>query len=145
MAENEEIRNIDRVIPQGHKTNCSYVLKSESCDCIYGEYLISKTVKTVKKATRNPTSFRYDILDAAFLHCMAEIGHYGAEKYGDLNWQLSRMSGSNGPINHIYDHLRQYRSGESHDKFGTRKHQLAAIAFNAMMEFWYLENMDGGE
>lgn len=96
-------------------------------------------------AKRADTDFRYDVLDSDFLHCMAQIGSYGAEKYGDFNWHKSRLNGGKGPVNHIYDHLRQYREGLEHDHFKTRKHQLAAIAFNAMMEFWYLENLDGKE
>lgn len=90
-------------------------------------------------ATRQSVNYRYDFLDTDFLHFMAEIAHYGAEKYGDLNWQKSRLAGDKAPLNHIYMHLHQYKLKILHDKFETRGHQLAAIAFNAMMEFYWLQ------
>lgn len=96
-------------------------------------------------AQRNPVDYRYDLLDKRFFHLVAQIAHYGAEKYGDKNWQKSRLVGGKSPINHIYDHLRQYDLGMMHDKFQSLGHQLAAIAFNAMMEFYYLENIDAGK
>jgi hypothetical protein len=33
--------------------------------------------------------------------------------------------------------VSRYEDGVKHDKFGTLKHQLAAAAFNAMMEFYF--------
>lgn len=93
--------------------------------------------KLYEEAKRSSVDYRYDILDSDFLHCMAQIGAYGAEKYGDYAYQKSRLSGEKGPLNHIYMHLHQYKLGIPHDHFKTRKHQLAAVAFNAMMEFFY--------
>lgn len=90
------------------------------------------------QAKRQPVNFRYDILDEGFLHAMAEILALGAAKYGDYNWQQSRLTGEKGPINHIYDHLRQYRQEIPHDVFPDLEHQLAAVAVNAMMEYWYV-------
>jgi hypothetical protein len=92
------------------------------------------------EAKRNPTPFRYDILDPSFLRTMAEIGHYGAEKYGELNWQKSRLTGEKGPVNHMYKHLGAYQLGlpYDHKEIGEeRRIHLAAIAFNALMEYWY--------
>ncbi len=102
-----------------------------------------QTIHVPKEAKRNPVNYRYDVLGPDFLHCMAEIGAYGAETYGDFNWHKSRLDGEKGPVNHMYKHLGQYRRGEVYDHLnGDRKYHLAAIAFNAMMEFWYLENVD---
>jgi hypothetical protein len=42
------------------------------------------------------------------------------------------------------NHLMQYQSGELYDhaEIGTSKSiHLVAIAYNAMMEFWYEENL----
>lgn len=90
------------------------------------------------KSKRNPVDFRYDILDPEFIKAMAMVAQYGAEKYGEYNWLKSRLAGEKGPINHIYEHLRQYRVGEAYDKFdGGNQWHLVAIAFNAMMEFAY--------
>lgn len=95
---------------------------------------------STETAKRNSTSFRYDILDPEFLEVMAKIGHYGAEKYEELNWHKSRLTGEKGPVNHMYKHLGQYTRNKPYDhkEIGEeRKIHLAAIAFNAMMEFWY--------
>lgn len=92
------------------------------------------------EAKRDPAGVRYDILEPQFLEMMAKIGDYGAKHYGDYNWQKSRLTGGNSPINHIYKHLTSYRNSEQydHNEIGTdRRIHLAAIAFNAMMEFWY--------
>lgn len=96
------------------------------------------------EAQRNPISVRYDILDPDFLKSLAQIAHYGAEIYGDFNWHKSRLEGDKSPVNHIYKHLGAYRNAEPYDhkELGqARKWHLAAVAFNAMMEFWY-ENQE---
>ena len=91
-------------------------------------------------AKRDPVSFRFDILDPEFLQALAAIADYGAKKYGDLNWHKSRLTGDKSPVNHMFKHLLQYQ-GEmkyDHPEIGSeRKLHLAAVAFNAMMEFWY--------
>lgn len=94
-------------------------------------------------ANRYGVDYRYDLLDSEFIYALACIAHYGANKYGDTNWQKSRLTGGKGPINHLEKHLADYKSGADyeHSAVGThRKYQLAAIAFNAMMEFWYETN-----
>jgi Domain of unknown function (DUF5664) len=103
------------------------------------------TTDKPEEAKRNKIGLRFDIIDPNFLKALAQIGYYGADKYGDLNWQKSRLDGEKGPINHIYDHLHKYRTREpyDHEVIGTkRKYHLAAIAFNAMMEFWYEEQAE---
>ncbi len=95
-----------------------------------------------RKAKRISHPIRYDILDPDFLEDLAKIADYGAKKYGDLNWQLSRLTGDKGPINHIYKHLGSYRKNEpyDHEELGTSKSlHLAAIAFNAMMEYYWVK------
>jgi hypothetical protein len=104
---------------------------------------IPKNFKLKPEAIRDPVSVRFDILYPAFLRKMAEIGAFGAEKYGDLNWQKSRLEGGKGPVNHLMKHTTSYLLKEKYDhpELGTdRKIHLAAIAFNAMMEYWYEEN-----
>jgi Domain of unknown function (DUF5664) len=94
----------------------------------------------LEQALRNPCDFRYDILDTLFLEFMAKIASYGAIKYGEFNYQKSRLSRGNSPINHIYGHLKEYRDGNPYDHLEVgidSKIHLAAIAFNAMMEFYY--------
>lgn len=90
----------------------------------------------------------YDRLNAAFLKAMNDIGEYGFAKYGPDSFEARSKTGdrSRGGLarttpdaiaQHSKDHFDMYLRGESHDHFGTRKHQLAAVAFNAMMEFYF--------
>lgn len=93
-----------------------------------------------QEALRQPSGYRYDVIDPEFEELMAKIGDYGAKKYGDLNWHKSELVGDKSPINHIRKHLNAYRMSKPYDHFEIgidRKIHLAAIAFNAMMEFWY--------
>lgn len=101
-------------------------------------------IETDQLAIRDPVDVRYDVIYAEFLRVMAKIGAVGAEKYGDFNWHKSRLTGANGPINHIHKHLVSYELREKYDhkEIGEDyKIHLAAIAFNAMMEYWYCENL----
>ncbi len=90
----------------------------------------------------------HEFLSDKFLEAMNDIGRYGFEKYGESSFQERRLKGdtSRGPLNrcstseigeHVREHYRQYMAHIPHDKFGTRKHQLAAAAFNVMMEFYF--------
>ncbi|MDR3392458.1 MAG: hypothetical protein P4L77_12075 [Sulfuriferula sp.] len=83
-----------------------------------------------------------------FLAAMNDIGRYGFEKYGPLSFQSRRLKGdaSRGDLkrttsqviaDHAREHFSMYLSHEAHDHFGTDTHQLAAVAFNAMMEFYF--------
>jgi hypothetical protein len=85
-----------------------------------------------EKVKRVPVAFRYDALNPAFLKCLAEIGHYAAEKYGSWEqYSKARLTGEKGPINHIYEHIRQYVMGEPYDHFdGDIGRHLVAGAYN---------------
>jgi dATP/dGTP diphosphohydrolase len=89
---------------------------------------------------RVPVDYRYDAINPNFLKWMAKIGAYAAEKYG--SWEQytnARLCGEKSPVNHIYEHLRQFRAGEAYDHFdGDVRWHLAAIAYNACMEFFYV-------
>lgn len=88
-----------------------------------------------------------------FLKAMDDIGRYGSEKYGVESFQHRRLAGdhSRGSLarttplaiaQHARQHFSMHLAGQIHDHFGTRRHQLAAVAFNAMMEF-YFAGLDG--
>lgn len=91
----------------------------------------------------------YSFLNAKFLEAMNDIGRYGSEKYGDDSFEARARRGdkSRGDIlsrtrpdaiaQHAYEHFEMHLRGELHDHFVTRRHQLAAVAFNAMMEFYF--------
>ena len=106
---------------------------------------ITRSKEQESEAKRDPAGVRYDILDPIFEELMAKIAHYGAEHYGDLNWHKSRLQGDKSPMNHIRKHITAYLKDESYDhpEVGAGKEiHLAAIAFNAMMEFWYATHLD---
>jgi hypothetical protein len=83
-----------------------------------------------------------------FLKAMDDIGRYGFKKHGEHSFQahrkrgdrdregLSRLSAA-GFHHHAIEHLNAYLRGEPHDHFHSRRHQLAAAAFNVMMEFYF--------
>ena len=92
------------------------------------------------KVKRVPVDYIYTALNLDFLKALARIAKYAEEKYGSWSqYTAARLEGDKSCINHIYEHLRQYQLGEAHDKFGDLKMHLAAIAYNAMMEMYYLE------
>jgi len=101
---------------------------------------------------------RFEFLSEPFLEAMNDIGRYGFEKYREQSFQARALSGdrSRGPLYrcqsesilcHSNEHCQAYLRNEKHDHFGTRKHQLAAAAFNAMMEFYFaaLDDEKAGE
>jgi|SRR5580700_6120083 hypothetical protein len=92
------------------------------------------------KATRVPVKFRYDAINPLFMRWMAEVGYYASEKYGSYEqYRDSRLVGEKSPVNHIGEHLKQFQLGEKYDHFeGDVRRHLAAIAYNAMMEFYYV-------
>lgn len=91
------------------------------------------------QAKRNPVAYLWTGLNWNFLRLMAEIAHYADHKYGRCeNYTDSDLVRDKSPVNHIAEHARQYMTGEPHDHFGGQEYHLAAIAYNAMMEFHYL-------
>jgi len=87
---------------------------------------------------------RFPTLSYDFIECMGQIGDYGLQKYGDGSLAYKMKSGDFSRTSrtvrreiakHANVHFEEYIDGILHDKFGTRKHQLAAAAFNPMMEF----------
>jgi hypothetical protein len=90
---------------------------------------------------REPVNFDYEGLNWDFIKLQAEIAAHAKAKYGQIEqYADGRLEGEKSPLNHMAEHMRMYMAREEHDKFGTLKHQLAAIAYNASMEFYYLEH-----
>ena len=88
---------------------------------------------------RDPVDFRYDAINPTFLKWMAKIGAYADQKYGAWEqYTKARLTGEKAPVNHIYEHLRQYVAGEPYDHFDhDARWHLVAVAYNAMMAFYY--------
>jgi hypothetical protein len=90
---------------------------------------------------------QYEFLEPAFLEAMNDIGRYGHEKYGENSYQNRREHGDksrNSPrvtkdalAAHALEHYQDYLDSKPHDHFGTLRHDLAAVAFNSMMEFYF--------
>ena len=92
-----------------------------------------------KAAKRQPVDHQSHRLNWKFIRLMGKIAHYASEKYGSVEqYTDSRLEGEKSPMNHIIGHIEEYSSRKPHDKFGNLEMQLAAIAYNAMMEYWYL-------
>ena len=90
---------------------------------------------------RQPVNYAYQALNWNFIKLMAEIANYAADKYGSAEqYTNGRLEGQRSPLNHIAEHMRAYMARECHDHFEDLDHQLAAIAYNAMMEFYYLHH-----
>jgi hypothetical protein len=89
-----------------------------------------QTPSTTDVAIRHKVGYRYDALNVDFLKRMAEIAAYAGEKYGvPEQYTTSRLVEDRSPINHIYEHLRQYQLGETYDHFdGDPRYHLAAVA-----------------
>ena len=90
-------------------------------------------------------SAEFPLLDSAFLSAMNDIAKHGLEKHGENSFQahvakgditrwMDRIS-TDAIEDHIQQHYFEYRHDKKHDHFNTLTHQLAAVAFNAMMEF----------
>lgn len=93
---------------------------------------------------RQPVDHQSARLYWPFIVLMGKIAHYANDKYGSVEqYADGRLEGEKSPINHIIGHISEYVQRKPHDKFGDLRMQLAAIAYNAMMECVYLDQ--GGE
>jgi len=89
----------------------------------------------------------FPFLIEEFMQAMNDIGKYGFEKYGKDSFQSRVQIGDNSRymnrveaaviLAHAKEHIDSYLLKIPHDHFGDLKHQLAAVAFNAMMEFHF--------
>jgi hypothetical protein len=83
----------------------------------------------MSKAVLEEAPAQYEFLNAKFLEAMNKIG--------DRSRGSLARTDSEVIANHSWNHFAEYLAGLPHDHFHTRKHQLAAVAFNAMMEFYF--------
>jgi hypothetical protein len=85
-------------------------------------------------------------LEPAFLDAINELGEHGARKHGENAFQVRRAQGRGregfdristvAMMQHVKEHTDAYLAGAPHDHFGNLEMQLAAIAFNPMMEYY---------
>lgn len=95
------------------------------------------------KVRREPVDYDYNALDPETLHRLAQIAGHAIDKYG--SWQqyrAARLTGEKSPINHVYEHIGNYRARVPYDRFGGHHTwHLVAAMYNLMMELWYEENL----
>lgn len=81
---------------------------------------------------------KYHLLPPEELAQIAEILTFGAEKYGENNWQL--CDNINRYVDALYRHLEAWRQGERLDTESGKSH-LAHVATNALF-ILYLDNKE---
>ena len=91
---------------------------------------------------RKSVDYLFTCLDWNFIKDLAKLGHWsGIRRKENMNlkpgYMENRYTGDKSPINHMINHTTEYICGNEHP-LGSPKWHLVAIAFNAMMEFfWY--------
>ena len=99
----------------------------------------SDCMHSIPYPRRDKVDYRYDAIHPEFLKLLARIAAYADAKYVSwVQYMRSRLTGDKAPLNHLKEHLRAYEMGERYDHFdGDPRWHLAAVAYNAMMEWWY--------
>ena len=89
----------------------------------------------MSEAKRNKCGVRFDLIPAECLSEVAKVLAIGAERYGDNNWQESRMTGENGPMNHALKHIINYHAGIPDEDGPELELHLTHAIVNLMFEF----------
>lgn len=111
--------------------------KCENCgNLMYAE----KPLNASDIAKRTSIKERYDLIPPTVLKAIAEVFGNGAEKYGDRNWQKSRLSGDKSAINHALRHIINYQTKIPDDESEDLKTHLSHAIVNLIFEYWYEEN-----
>lgn len=92
------------------------------------------------EAKRNPCNVRLDLIPPEVLLEVSKVFAIGAERYGDYNWQASRMTGEKGPVNHALKHILNYHAGIPDEDGPDLKIHLTHAIVNLMFEYWYEVN-----
>jgi hypothetical protein len=105
-------------------------------------YLFSaaRAIFYVWRSTGNTTSFAGGNAEYLFIDKLAMIADVGATKYGDRNWQKSRLEGDKSPVNHAIKHCFEYLKKEpnEYEPDGDCRTHLVQAVFNLMMEHFWL-------
>ena len=108
------------------------------------EMEVSPIPLALAQPKRQPVDHMTANLYWPFIIMMGKIAKYAQDKYGSVEqYADGRLEGEKSPINHITGHIAEYVQRKPHDRFGTLQMQLAAIAYNAMMECVYLDQGGG--
>jgi hypothetical protein len=132
---------VNIVVKEGNQLYRDHLAPND-VDMCKGSFAIVGTnvVDHPVEAKRVPVDYIYHQLNWDFIHGMAQIASYAHGKYGSVQqYADSRLAGEKSPVNHMAAHLKQYITGEKHDHFQTMEAHLLAIAYNAMMEYYYYQ------
>jgi len=106
------------------------------------EFLAKMCCKLMDELAVKP-SRQYEFLDEDFLELMNDIGRLGHEKFGADAFEIAggkrRIARHQKEeiLRHARQHLAAYEQGIRHTRLNTMGHQLAAAAFNSMLEFYF--------
>lgn len=116
---------------------------------VFDQEVIEKYEERIKDLEAQVEQLQFQHLDVDFLRVMNAIGDHGSKKHGDQSFQARKLRGdgredydrlrTSENARHAREHFEAYTLGEVHDHFGDLESQLGAVAFNAMMEFYFLQ------
>lgn len=123
--------------------DCATTVDEQVAQKVESKYILPlDQPEPIKGAKRNPVDYLFQALDWNFIKALGQLAKYGADKYDDkdgtINWKKSPLQRDKSPINHMVNHTTEYILGNKHP-LGSPKWHLVAIAFNAMMEFFWYE------
>lgn len=103
----------------------------------------AKKVESVTMPTRVPVNYNFQSLYWSFIKHMAIVGKWGGDKRGESGignptYMNAPYLGDKSPLNHMAHHMTEYILNKPHT-LGSTKWHLVAIAFNAMIEFFWFE------
>lgn len=93
-----------------------------------------------EEAKRDGCGVRLDLIPPEVLIAVAKVFAVGAERYGEYNWQQSRLKGEHGPVNHALKHILNYSAGMPDEDGPDLKIHLTHAIVNLMFEYWYEDN-----
>ena len=76
-----------------------------------------------------------DIIDVNFLKALVENGILGCRQHNDTTWKQENRP-ERDPFEHLLGHAEKYQNSEQHE-LGDETYHLVAIAYNAMMEYYW--------
>lgn len=90
-----------------------------------------------EEAKRNSIDLRFDLIPHEAMIAIAEVLAKGAVKYGEHNWEKSRLSGDKSCINHALKHITYYQGKIPDDESDDLNIHLKHAIVNLIFEYCY--------
>jgi hypothetical protein len=87
---------------------------------------------------QSETGTRFDLIDAAAERVLAEVLHYGAQRYSPNNW---RKIDVDSHLNHLLNHVNAFRAGDRQDDHLGHAYCRAMMALAVMLAGGPLEDI----